>query len=309
MRDATGPSATVSVVIPTFNRQSSTLRAVRSVLAQTATAMEIIVVDDASPTPFALPGGGAPGGGIRVLRLDTNRGAAGARQAGIDAARGDLVAFLDSDDVWTPDKLEAQLALSREQSGEARDLTAIVCGWTAIPERGGPARRRIPIETASALDFASGCWFSPGSTALIPRRAFDRVGPLDASLRRLEDLDWFLRLGLAGGRLVVAPILGATISIGRRGRLSDIDAAARIILSKVDAMGAGAAPKELRRRLEAYLDVERANSAYAETRYLQMAGYLARSLVRRPRLSIPLKRWWRMPETAGPTQGRTHEHA
>jgi glycosyltransferase involved in cell wall biosynthesis len=298
-------SPTVSVVIPTFNRPLATERAVRSALAQTIAPLEIVIVDDGSAEPFAWDGDADGETEVRVLRQERNRGAAAARQAGVDVARGDLVAFLDSDDEWAPGKLEAQLTLL--DPGDADALTAVVCGWRAIPEDGGAVRDRIPTATGSVMDFASGCWFSPGTTSVIARRAFEIVGPLDGSLRRLEDLDWFLRLGLAGGRLAVAPVIGASISIGRRGRLKDIDDAGRIILSKVDALPDVALARALRRRLQAYLDVERANAAYGETRLLATAGYLARSLARQPRFTIPLKPWWRKPDETRTTTGAINE--
>jgi glycosyltransferase involved in cell wall biosynthesis len=304
MTRASASPPTVSVVVPTFNRPALTERAVRSALAQTVAAREIVIVDDGSQQPFVWPAEGTPVE-IRVLRLATNGGAAAARQAGVDAARGALIAFLDSDDVWAPHKLKTQMALLAERQDALRDsLTAVVCGWTAVPESGGQPRHRIPIASISARDFASGCWFSPGTTALVPRAAFETVGPLDGSLRRLEDLDWFLRLGLAGGRIVVAPILGATISIGRRGRLSDIDAAARIILDKLDVVADPAEARALRRRLVAYLDLERANAAYAEGRLTATAGYFMRSQARQPRLGIPLRRWWQPAPADGTDTGR-----
>lgn len=304
-RPASPPA--VSVVVPTFNRPSLTERAVRSALAQTVRPLEIVIVDDGSREPFAWTGGGENATEIRVLRLEANRGAAAARQAGIGAARGDLVAFLDSDDVWAVEKLEAQLDVlaAADGSGASDALTAVVCGWNAVSEGGGALRQRIPVASRSPVDFASGCWFSPGTTALLPRAAFETVGPLDTSLRRLEDLDWFLRLGLAGGRVVVAPVIGATISIGRRGRLKDIDEAGRIILSKVAALPDAALARTLDRRLRAYLDLERANSAYGERRLLATAGYLARSLARQPRLAMALGAWWRTPEEMEQQQEET----
>lgn len=284
----------VSVVIPTFNRPDSTERAVRSALAQTLTAKEIVVVDDGSRAPFVWRHAASPETEIRVLRFAINRGASAARQEGIAAAHGDLIAFLDSDDTWEPEKLQAQVSLLEQTAGTA-DLTVAVCGWTAVSEEGEPPRYRIPRAASVAAAFASGCWFSPGSTAVIPRTAFEKIGLPDASLRRLEDLDWFLRFGLAGGRIVVSPILGATISIGRRGRVDDIDAAAKVIMSRIDAVSDDNLARTLRRRLHAYLDLERANSAFADKRFLATAGYLSRSLARKPRLRLPLERWWDTP--------------
>ncbi len=287
----------ISVVIPTYNRHASTTRAVKSALAQSLSPLEILIVDDGSIEPIAwMPEAETANESaieVRVIRRDQNQGASAARRTGIQEARGDLIAFLDSDDLWEPGKLQAQVDMLAGRVPD--DLTAIVCGWSAIPEAGGRASQRIPISSQSVLDFASGCWFSPGTTSVVPRRAFGIVGLPDPSLRRLEDLDWFLRLAMAGGRIVVAPIVGATISIGRRGRLKDINEAGRIILSKLDAISDAALSRDVGRCLNAYLDVERANAAYGEKKFLATAGYLGRSFARKPRLAIPLKPWWPAP--------------
>jgi len=99
----------VSVVIPTFNRARMLADAVRSALAQTRPADEIIVVDDGSTddTRRIAESFGTP---VRCLRQE-NRGVSAARNAGIEAARGTLIAFLDSDDLWHPYKLEIELAV------------------------------------------------------------------------------------------------------------------------------------------------------------------------------------------------------
>ena len=99
----------ISVVIPVFNRPLGARRAIASVLAQQdlgAHDLEIVVVDDCSEPPLILPGADQR---VRLLQLAQNAGAAAARNAGIRAARGEFVALLDSDDVWLPGKLAAQL--------------------------------------------------------------------------------------------------------------------------------------------------------------------------------------------------------
>ncbi len=98
----------ISVVIPAFNRAGVLLDAVASVLRQTLPAFEIIVVDDGSTddTPRVTASLPPP---VRVIRQD-NRGVAAARNTGILAARGEWIAFLDSDDIWLPSKLEEQTA-------------------------------------------------------------------------------------------------------------------------------------------------------------------------------------------------------
>ncbi len=104
---ATTTTATVSVVIPTFNRASVVTRALESVLLQTRPPDELLVVDDGSTDDTAervraeLPG-------VRVIEQE-NRGVSAARNAGIRAATGTWIALLDSDDEWLPEKLDRQL--------------------------------------------------------------------------------------------------------------------------------------------------------------------------------------------------------
>ena len=99
----------LSVVIPTWNRAQLVCDAVNSALAQRVGCVEVIVVDDASTDATAERLEAEFGTRIRLLRLEHRRGAGGARNAGARFARGEFVAFLDSDDVWLPGKLEAEL--------------------------------------------------------------------------------------------------------------------------------------------------------------------------------------------------------
>lgn len=97
----------LSVVIPTWNRAQLVGDAIRSVLAQGA--VEVIVVDDASTDATVELLESEFGDRIRLLRLEHRRGPGGARNVGARVARGEFVAFLDSDDVWLPGKLDAEL--------------------------------------------------------------------------------------------------------------------------------------------------------------------------------------------------------
>jgi glycosyltransferase involved in cell wall biosynthesis len=94
--------AQVSVVIPLYNCADRIEGAIRSALDQTARPLEIIVVDDASTDPVDIDALTAIDPCVRVIRHEVNRGGGVARNTGIDAARGDLVAFLDADDRWLP---------------------------------------------------------------------------------------------------------------------------------------------------------------------------------------------------------------
>lgn len=299
------PAVSISVVIPVYNRERAVRRALLSVLAQTRPPKEIIVVDDASERPVAAAIADLRHARItiKVLRREQNGGASAARQDGIDAATGEAVAFLDSDDVWLPDKLERQLpsvtAAMRRQA-----LTAVVCGWRSVPEYRGPARSFIPISSACIADFASGCWFCPGSTAVIPKSAFDVVGPFDGRLRRFEDLDWFLRFALAGGRVEVVEHVGAVISTGRRCRRATAAQSGRTILARFTQAPHPQLTPAVLRRLRAYVDLERSAAARNEGRYAEMAMLLALSMLRVPRTTISLRRWWRTTQTSAVTQHR-----
>lgn len=99
----------ISVIIPAYKAEATIHRAITSVLKQTLLPFEVIVIDDGSPVPLSNVDEqyGAP---IKLYRKK-NGGAASARNYGIDHAQGDVIAFLDADDYWEPEKLERQLAL------------------------------------------------------------------------------------------------------------------------------------------------------------------------------------------------------
>jgi glycosyltransferase involved in cell wall biosynthesis len=106
---------TVSVIIPAYRAAATIGRALDSVLSQTRPPDEIVVVDDGSPDDLAAAL--EPYGAATILLRKPNGGTASARNLGIDRTRGDLIAFLDSDDFWEPIKLERQVAAFREHPG------------------------------------------------------------------------------------------------------------------------------------------------------------------------------------------------
>ena len=132
----------VSVVIPTHNHAGYIRQAIDSALAQTSAPLEVIVVDDGSTdeTPRILAD---YGGRIRAIR-QSNAGVSVARNTGIAAAAGDLIALLDSDDSWAPTKLERQIARLSADPG----VGLVHCGSERVDEAGrrlsagGGARRR-----------------------------------------------------------------------------------------------------------------------------------------------------------------------
>lgn len=271
----------LTVIIPSYNRPAATERALASVCGETPAETEILLVDDGSNPPLTP---NQPDARVRVLRHESNRGAAAARNTGLAAAQGEWVAFLDSDDEWLPGAFAQRWAEARADAS-ATPLTVFVTGFEyASAER---PERRYPRSSANPLWFASGCWFCPGSTALFRRApVLEAIGPQDEVLRRLEDLDWFLRLALAGGDVRAAPVLAARIHRGARAAPSAIEAARTHLRAKHRAL-----PTPLKSRLNAYLDLEHA-AALSHDAPFQAAALLARSWLQAPRTRLHLEDFW-----------------
>ena len=167
-------------------------RAIDSVTAQSFRDWELLIVDDASPAPLPanLESGDFPG--IRIVRHDRNKGAAGARNPGIRDSRGQWLAFLDSDDARHPAKLEVQLAA---MDGVPSAPAASVTGFDIYRAgRDRPENFTSTLTISGPDDLAEGCRVSPGSTLMARRSLFDKIGYFDEDLKRLEDWDWLIRL-------------------------------------------------------------------------------------------------------------------
>jgi glycosyltransferase involved in cell wall biosynthesis len=189
MSDST---SSVSVVIPAHNAEKYLGAAIESVRAQTLAPHEIIVVDD-----------GSTDGTARIAQsfadvktiFQENSGAAAARNNGAQNARGEFLAFLDADDLWTPQKLEWQIAALQSEHcdmvfGQAQQFIS--------PELSEDERAKIhlPNENIPAI--------APGAM-LITRADFFRVGLLETSWEVGEFIDWYLKAGDAGLQTHVLP--------------------------------------------------------------------------------------------------------
>jgi glycosyltransferase involved in cell wall biosynthesis len=185
--------APVSVVIPMYNCRDRVEGAIRSALDQTPRPMEVIVVDDASTDAIdpAIIAGIDPS--VRLIRHEANRGGGAARNTGIDAARGELIAFLDADDRWLPGKLKRQLG----QIWDRRFEKIFACANVRL-DAGGPKGRlynsRPPFqnEDISRYFLIYGCTFQT-STLFMPT-ALAKSVRFDDRLRRHQDWDFILRL-------------------------------------------------------------------------------------------------------------------
>jgi glycosyltransferase involved in cell wall biosynthesis len=189
MPEAPGPK--VSVVMPAYNAAAYIEEAIQSVLRQTFRDFEIVVIDDGSTdgTAEVVAATGAP---VRLLR-QANGGAASARNRGIEAARGEFVAFLDADDLWHPRMLRAQLeAFARQPEA---GLVFTNCWYT-------DGRRILPLTRTAQRRAAEG-WvfrallaenFVMTTTVMVRRECLERVGMFDESLPVSEDYDLWMRI-------------------------------------------------------------------------------------------------------------------
>jgi glycosyltransferase involved in cell wall biosynthesis len=203
----------ISVVLPTHNRASMLVRAVASVLGQSHADLELIVVDDGSADATAEVLAAVEDPRLRVIRRPRRGGAAAARNAGIAAARGELVAFQDSDDEWTEHKLERQLQLLHAHGG---DLGAVGGRWRTAD---GAEFRAPALESGGGYErelLDGNCLITP--VWLIRRELLERLGGFDEQMSCLEDWDLMLRLSRrAPLRAVAETVLvkhGAPDSLG-----------------------------------------------------------------------------------------------
>jgi len=186
----------VSIVTPTYNRAHLLRRSLDSLLAQTESRFEVIVVDDASQDDSATVVASLGDERFRYIRLPENRGPGGARNAGVSEARADLVAFQDSDDEWLPEKLARQLdrlTASGPETGVVYcDMVRVEADGVTTSPHHSPAlqrRRWIDPQTRFYAPFGLGI-----QSCLIRREAFEAAGGFIEDLRCFEDLELFLRL-------------------------------------------------------------------------------------------------------------------
>ena len=178
----------VSVVIPTYNRARLVQEAVASVLAQSYRPLELIVVDDGSTDATGAALAGRPE--VRVLSQPHTGMPGQARNAGARLARGEYLAFLDSDDLWQPPKLERQVAAAT-QAGAAiwHTRERWVRSGRVVSQRSQRHRRSGDLFTDSLRK----CVIGP-STVLLQRAAFTRAGGFREDLEIAEDYELWLRL-------------------------------------------------------------------------------------------------------------------
>lgn len=196
------PSTPVSIIIPTHNRAGFLPRSIDSVLAQTYTNLELIVVDDGSTdaTPALL----ATYGKALISLRQENRGPAAARNAGIRAASHSLLAFLDSDDQFAKNKLALQVAAMEAQPN------LLISHTQEIWFRNGQhlnQKKRHAKESGDIFARSLELCMVGMSTVMARRELFDRVGLFDESFPCCEDYEFWLRASIGHPFLLVdAPL-------------------------------------------------------------------------------------------------------
>lgn len=227
------PNVTVAVIVPVFDGEAFLAQALDSVARQTRPPDEVVVVDDGSTDRSAEIAAGRPG--VRVVR-QSNRGVAAARNAGVGATASDLVAFLDQDDRYTPEKIELQAARLESQPEVAYVL----------------AHQRLFLETGCEppgwlrpehLDSRQ-AGYLPG-TLMARRTAFESVGAFDETKLSGSDTDWLLRAKDRG----LASVLMPEVLLERR--IHDANQSAQVALGHRDLLAAVRASLHRRRHGDA----------------------------------------------------------
>ena len=182
----------ISVIIPTFNRAKLLVEAVRSVLDQKDAPedFEIIVVDDGSTDDTGEALAALPGK-LRYIRR-VHSGVSAARNLGISISSGEWIAFLDSDDLWLPGKLRAQMNFFSDHPDALLCQTGEI--WIRNGRRLNPRKYHQKPQWYCFPLLLERCLVSP-SAVVVHRRLFDLVGLFDESLPACEDYDLWLRIG------------------------------------------------------------------------------------------------------------------
>jgi glycosyltransferase involved in cell wall biosynthesis len=197
----------VTVLIPAYNAASTIERALASVWRQNYPEMEVIVVDDCSSDDTGTRVQKLGFANLRLIRLEKNRGVSGALNVGIQQARTEFIAFLDSDDEWLDAKLIKQLPII-----EARpEMTFIACGGEAV----GPAGHVLHTFGLDLPPYSPREFWRPllvkayfsRATVVARRSALIQAGGFDEALRVSEDQDMWIKLAANGETGLVKEVL------------------------------------------------------------------------------------------------------
>lgn len=287
----------ISIIIPTYNRATTTHRAVASVLSQSLD-LEIIIVDDASAEPYKLEQSQRRNPAIKIVRHNENKGPGTARNTGVKLASKPLISFLDSDDYLIENTLQPRIdfALKAGILTHEGAHKVIGCSWQETDVLGNVTNIRYPKSSASSDDLFSGCWFCPGSAVILNRAWLAKTHvTFDEDLKRLEDLDLFMRLGGIGAAYVSQKLIGVSISASDS-RYPDVVIEACEAVKEKYFKNDQTLNEAQKARLKAYLFYELARAHISNSEYHRALDYLVKSFIQRPRLSLyPGPGWTKSP--------------
>lgn len=187
----------VSVIIPTYSRADNIIRAIESVLRQTYSPIEIIVVDDngeGSDNQIATEEclkGYIDDKRINYIKHPVNKNGSAARNTGVLASKGDFITFLDDDDELMPQKIEQQIIVLNNAEG---NIGGVYCGYKKVA--GDKILLKKHVEHSGNFQkeiFLQRWGFGTGSNPLFRRAVFEKVGLFDTSFRRKQDIEFMVR--------------------------------------------------------------------------------------------------------------------
>jgi glycosyltransferase involved in cell wall biosynthesis len=227
----------VSVIMPAYNTADLIAASLESVFSQTFQDTEIIVVNDGSPDTVELERVLDPYLDRIIYIKQENKRAAGARNTAIRRARGEFLAFLDSDDLWLPEHLEAQMRLFEQDPG--LDLVYSDCFALSDPLLRETFSQRCPSEgPATFVTLVPEKCQIPVSTVVARKKIIEKAGLFDEKLLRCDDYDMWLRAAFYGARIGYTRKIQARLNGGRPGSLGTVSTkmleALWLILEKMD---------------------------------------------------------------------------
>jgi glycosyltransferase involved in cell wall biosynthesis len=284
----------ISVIIPNYNYGRYLSEAIDSVLNQSYAQVELIVVDDGS-TDDSEGVLRSYGDRLKWFRQQ-NQGVSAARNRGVQESQGEMIAFLDADDIWLPAKLEKQAQRLLSDPG----LGLIHCGVEVVDERGGTVLVVLDGKEGWVASEMFVTWMTvlaAGSSLLIPRHTFDAVGGFDVQLSTSADWDFSYRISARQRVGFVPEVLIKTRTHGSNMQ-SNVRVLEHDMLLAFSKAFSSPDPKlaKLRRRSYGHLHLVLAGSFFRAGNYLNSTRHMVKSVYFFPAsltraLGFPL-RWW-----------------
>lgn len=280
----------VSVVVPVYNGAGTLEATLASVWAQTFQAFEVLVINDASTDGTGPLLARQADVRLRVLdgrQTDLRSGVSAGRNRGVAEARGEFVAFLDGDDLWTPDKLARQVAAL-----DSTPLAALAYSWTDLINGEGRVIQQGSHTVANGMVYprlAARNFLDCGSTPLIRRRALHAVGGFDESLRGGEDWDLWLRIAADHG-VVCVPAVQVLYRVHPHSAMANVTQQVSDVCRVITRAVARLPPSEERAWIEQtaranlykYVAVRLAHTAASRSGGITLLSYLGKYLLTTP---------------------------